>query len=143
MLSLLLLVPFFVTPAPAQPVTDLRAKVGGWVAAHQPQIVKELVDLLSIPNIASDRPNIRRNAEHLRGMLAARGFKAELLETSGNPLVFGELAVPGASRTLLLYSHYDGQPVDPKAWTQADPFVPTLVPRAWIGAARISRPSPA
>ena len=52
-------------------------------------------------------------------MLAARGFKAELLETSGNPLVFGELAVPGATRTLLLYSHYDGQPVDPKAWKQA------------------------
>ena len=34
--------------------------------------------------------------------------------------------VPGATRTLLLYSHYDGQPVDPKAWKQADPFIPVL-----------------
>jgi acetylornithine deacetylase/succinyl-diaminopimelate desuccinylase-like protein len=112
--------------AHAQPGSDLRATVGAWVAAHQPQIVKELVDLLSIPNVASDRPNIRRNADHLRGMLAARSFKAELLETAGNLLVYGELAVPGATRTLLLYSHYDGQPVDPKAWKQASPFTPVL-----------------
>ena len=110
----------------AQPASDLRAAVGAWVSAHQPQIVKELVDLLAIPNVAADRANIRRNAEHLRGMLAARGFKAELLETGGNPLVYGELAVPGAMRTLLLYSHYDGQPVDAKAWKQADPFTPVL-----------------
>jgi acetylornithine deacetylase/succinyl-diaminopimelate desuccinylase-like protein len=110
----------------AQPQSDLRPTVGAWVAAHQPQIVKELVDLLAMPNVASDRANIRRNAEHLRGMLAARGFKAELLETAGNPLVYGELAVPGATRTLLLYCHYDGQPVDAKAWAQPDPFTPVL-----------------
>ena len=113
------------------------------MAAHQPQIVNELVDLLSIPNVAADRANIRRNAEHLRGMLARRGFTAELLETTGNPLVFGELAVPGATRTLLLYSHYDGQPVDPKAWKQADPSRRFFAPGAWIAAARRSRPSPA
>jgi len=117
---------FRAATAHAQARSDLRATVGGWVTAHQPQIVKELVDLLSLPNVASDRPNIRRNAEHLRGMLAARGFKSELLETSGNALVYGELAAPGATRTLLLYSHYDGQPVDPKAWKQADPFTPVL-----------------
>jgi acetylornithine deacetylase/succinyl-diaminopimelate desuccinylase-like protein len=116
----------FAASGRAQPAGDLRATVGAWVTAHQAQIVKELVDLLSIPNVASDRPNIRLNAEHLRSMLAARGFKAELLETAGNPLVYGELAVAGATRTLLLYSHYDGQPVDPKAWKQASPFTPVL-----------------
>jgi acetylornithine deacetylase/succinyl-diaminopimelate desuccinylase-like protein len=100
--------------------------VSRWVTAHEPQILRELVDLLAIPNVAADRSNIRRNAEHLRGLLAARGFKAKLLETSGNPFVYGDLAVPGATHTLLLYSHYDGQPVDPKAWKQADPFTPVL-----------------
>ncbi len=122
--TLFLLLPAATTRA--QPGSDLRAAVGAWVSAHQPQIVKELVDLLAIPNVASDRANIRRNAEHLRGLLAARGFRPELLETSGNPLVYGELVVPGATRTLLLYSHYDGQPVDPKAWKQANPFTPVL-----------------
>jgi acetylornithine deacetylase/succinyl-diaminopimelate desuccinylase-like protein len=100
----------------------LRQSVQSWVAAHQRQIVGELVDLLAIPNVAADRQNIRRNAEHLRGLLERRGFAAAVLETDGNPLVHGELVVPGATRTVLFYSHYDGQPVDPKAWRQPDPF---------------------
>ena len=58
------------------------------------------------------------NAAILRGMLDAAGVRAELLETDGNPLVFGELKVPGATRTILLYAHYDGQPVDPPQWKQ-------------------------
>lgn len=106
--------------------SDLRSSVEQYVTAHQTAIVTELVELLSIPNIAADRANIRRNAEHLRTMLGRRGFSAELLETAGNPLVFGELRIPGATRTLLLYSHYDGQPVDPKGWRQASPFTPVL-----------------
>jgi acetylornithine deacetylase/succinyl-diaminopimelate desuccinylase-like protein len=109
-------------------VMPSTAQIGtrGWVAAHQGQIVGELVELLAIPNVAADRQNIRRNADHLRAMLERRGFAAELLETTGNPLVYGELKVPKATRTLLLYAHYDGQPVEPKAWQQPDPFKPVL-----------------
>jgi acetylornithine deacetylase/succinyl-diaminopimelate desuccinylase-like protein len=101
-------------------------KVTGWVEANQGPIVRELLDLLAIPNVAADRENVRRNAEHLRGLLSKRGFRAELLETDGNPLVYAELTAPGATRTLLLYSHYDGQPVDPKGWKQPDPFTPVV-----------------
>jgi acetylornithine deacetylase/succinyl-diaminopimelate desuccinylase-like protein len=101
-------------------------KVTAWVAANQAPILGELLDLLTIPNVAADRENIRRNAEHLRGLLSRRGFTAELLETDGNPLVYGELKVAGATRTLLLYMHYDGQPVDPKGWKQPDPFTPVI-----------------
>src|SRR5262245_60133401 len=115
----------FLSIAQAQPA-GLRESVAAWVNAHQAQIVGDLIDLLSIPNVAADRANIRRNAEHLRGMLASHGFTAEILETSGNPLVYGDLRVPGATSTLLFYSHYDGQPVDPKAWQQGDPFTPVL-----------------
>jgi acetylornithine deacetylase/succinyl-diaminopimelate desuccinylase-like protein len=110
----------------AQPAPDLRSRVAAWVNANQAAVVGTLLDLLAIPNVAADRAGIRRNAEHLRGLLSARGFTAELLETAGNPLVYGELKVPGAARTLLLYSHYDGQPVDPRAWKQDDPFRPVL-----------------
>ncbi len=105
---------------------QLRQPVEQFVAAHRQQIIRELVELLSIPNVAADRPNIRRNAERLRDLFAARGFAAEVLETDGNPLVFAELRVPGAERTLLFYAHYDGQPVDPKSWNQASPFVPIM-----------------
>src|SRR5512144_1130543 len=112
--------------ATATGAQDLRAKVQGYVKAHEQEIVGELTELLSIPNVASDKTNIRRNAEHLKGMLARRGLVTELLETTGNPLVYGELKVPGAPRTLLLYAHYDGQAVNPAAWKQPDPFTPVV-----------------
>ena len=110
----------------AQSGADLRARVAEWVKGSQSALFGELVELLSIPNVAADRPNIRRNAGHLQQMLGRRGFTAEILETAGNPLVYGELKVPGATRTILFYSHYDGQPVDPAAWKQPDPFTPVL-----------------
>ena len=108
------------------PAPELRERVAAWVKERQQRLLTELVELLSIPNVAADRPNIRRNAEHLQRMLARRGFAAELLETDGNPLVYGELRVSEATRTILFYSHYDGQPVDPKAWKQSNPFTPVL-----------------
>jgi acetylornithine deacetylase/succinyl-diaminopimelate desuccinylase-like protein len=104
----------------------LREQVERYVSAHQRAIVGELVDLLSIPNVAADRANIRKNAAFLQAMLARRGFEARLLETDGNPLVFGELRAAGATRTVLLYAHYDGQPVNPPDWKQASPFTPIL-----------------
>ena len=109
-------------PAGEAGAQDLRAQVQGYVRAHEQEILAELVELLSIPNVASDKANIQRNAAHLKGMLARRGMAAELLETAGSPLVYGELKVPGAARTLLLYAHYDGQAVNPAAWKQPDPF---------------------
>ena len=110
--------------ASSQEPSGWVAGVRAWVTANKQPMVSELVDLLSIPNVAADRDNIRRNAEHLRRMLEKRGFGAELLETDGNPLVYGEMKAPGAKRTLLLYFHYDGQPVNPKGWQQPDPFKP-------------------
>ncbi|MGH9162106.1 MAG: M20/M25/M40 family metallo-hydrolase, partial [Vicinamibacteraceae bacterium] len=109
----------------AQP-SDLQDRIERYVAANQKAIVGELVQLLSIPNVAADEDDIRRNATLLRTMLERRGFAAELLETDGNPLVYGEMRVPGATRTLLLYAHYDGQPVNPPGWKQPTPFTPIL-----------------
>jgi acetylornithine deacetylase/succinyl-diaminopimelate desuccinylase-like protein len=103
-----------------------RTTVERYVAEHQPEILTELVSLLSIPNVASDKPNIRKNAELLREMLGRRGFAVEVLETDVNPLVYGELRVPGASRTILWYAHYDGQPFDARLWKQESAFKPIL-----------------
>jgi acetylornithine deacetylase/succinyl-diaminopimelate desuccinylase-like protein len=103
-----------------------RTAVERYVGQRQQEILNELVSLLSIPNVASDKPNIRRNAELLREMLTRRGFTAEVLETDVNPLVFGEIKTPGASRTILWYAHYDGQPFDAKLWKQESAFKPIL-----------------
>ena len=103
-----------------------RSAIESYVAAHQRQIMNEFVDLLSIPNVASDRANIHRNAEFIRGMLERRGMRAELLDTAGNPLVYAEKNVSGAAKTILFYIHYDGQPVDPAKWKQPSPFTPVM-----------------
>lgn len=110
----------------AQVSAQSRAVVEKYVNEHQQQIVGELVQLLSIPNVASDKANIRRNAEQLKQMLMKRGFQTEILETGVNPLVYGEMKVEGAKRTLLFYAHYDGQPFDVKLWKQTSPFTPIL-----------------
>lgn len=105
---------------------DLRTRLEDYVKRNQRAILAELVDLLSIPNIAADRASIRRNAEHLKQMLARRGLDSQLLETEGNPLVYAEMNVPEANRTILFYAHFDGQPVDPSGWKQPNPFAPIL-----------------
>jgi acetylornithine deacetylase/succinyl-diaminopimelate desuccinylase-like protein len=94
----------------------------------------EFVELLAIPDVASNPADIRRNADFLQAALARRGFRARLLDNpAGRPLVFGELdGAPGA-KTLLVYIHFDGQPVVPAEWAQASPFTPVLKERAGDG----------
>ena len=98
--------------------------------ANGPRILREYAEFLSIPNVASDSIGIWRNAEFIRDELAERGVNARLLTLPGaNPIVYGELRVPGATRTLGLYVHYDGQPADPANWTHA-PWGPVLYSRS-------------
>lgn len=108
-------------PAFAQPV-----EVTDYVRRHQGDIVRELLALVAIPNHRADLPNIKRNAELLRQMLEKRGMKPEVWETPGAPLVYGERLVPRATRTVLFYIHYDGQPVEKASWKQDDPFKPVV-----------------
>ncbi|HEX8719122.1 MAG TPA: M20/M25/M40 family metallo-hydrolase [Pyrinomonadaceae bacterium] len=109
--------------APAQsPARDYRR-------ANEHRILREFVELLSIPNVANDAENIRRNAARLVEMMAARGLKPRLLEaqTPGvPPAVYGEWGVPGAKATVVFYAHYDGQPTDPRKWTGTRPWEPTM-----------------
>jgi len=108
---------------PAQVVQEVR----DYRMDHEDRIVRELAEFLAIPNVASDTPNIQKNAEHLREMLEARGVETHLLPITGRgPVVFGKLIAPEATRTVIFYAHYDGQPVDPAAWTDGTPFEPVL-----------------
>ncbi|NOR19824.1 MAG: M20/M25/M40 family metallo-hydrolase [Xanthomonadales bacterium] len=101
-------------------------QVSQWRQSHEQQIVDEFAELLSIPNVASDTANIRKNARHISGLLKDVGMKVELLELEGsNPVVFAERKAPGASKTVMIYVHYDGQPVNPDNWA-SDPWVPVM-----------------
>ena len=109
----------------------LAAQSGADVAqayrrAHEAGIVRDFAELLTYPNRASDTEDITRNAVYIRDLLREAGAESELLTIDGAaPLVYGELNVPGATRTLGIYVHYDGQPADPRNWTHP-PFEPTL-----------------
>ncbi|MGC1615934.1 MAG: M20/M25/M40 family metallo-hydrolase [Candidatus Acidiferrum sp.] len=108
---------------PAQVVQEVR----DYRMDNEDRIVRELAEFLSIPNVASDTPNIQKNAAHLVEMLEARGIETHLLPIEGRgPVVFGKLLVPEAAHTVIFYAHYDGQPVDPAAWTDGTPFKPIL-----------------
>jgi len=108
---------------------------------HGPEIIEEFSVLLSTPNVADDGPNIRRNAEYLAQAFRARGVDIDVHRLPGAPpLVVGELKVPGATRTIGIYAHYDGQPVDPERWSNP-PWTPTLYTAA-IEAGGVRRPLP-
>lgn len=117
-------------PAVAQhdmSAATLTSTVTSYTRLHQAEILGELRDLLAIPNLASDSVNIRRNAAAVSAMMQRRGIATRLLEspTGGPPAVYGELRTPGATRTLVLYAHYDGQPVEAGKWA-TPPWEPTL-----------------
>ena len=114
-------------PAAGPDPAAVAARVRAYRVANEAPIMTELVGLLSIPNIASDLPDITRNADHLKAMLERRGMTVRFLPIDGRgPVVYGELASPGATRTVIFYAHYDGQPVDAAAWTDTKPFEPAL-----------------
>ena len=69
---------------------------------------------------------MRAGAQWLAGEMKARGLDVRILETAGNPAVYGEWRVPGATRTLLIYCHYDVKPAPPAGWLQPSPFEPVL-----------------
>jgi acetylornithine deacetylase/succinyl-diaminopimelate desuccinylase-like protein len=93
------------------------------------QAVRELVEVLRIPSVSADparKGDIRKAAEWLAAKLNASGVKAELNETEGNPIVYGErLGVKGAP-TILIYGHYDVQPPDPLDEWESPPFEPVV-----------------
>ena len=66
-------------------------EVDTFVRDHQGAIVREFMELVAIPNVRSDLPNIKRNAELLRQMLERRSMKPEVWDTPSTPLVFADL----------------------------------------------------
>lgn len=117
--------------APVFGASPLLEKVRTYRVAHERAMIDEYREFVSIPNISIDRANIRRNADFLVAMLKQRGLAGRILTVkaqNSNPYVFGEVKVPGATRTLMLYAHFDGQPVNPAQWAPGwEPFNPKFV----------------
>ena len=110
-----------------------QAQVRAYRSANEHRIVGEFMELLAIPNLASDSAGIARNAAHIVAMMEKRGLSPRLLtgtDKGAPPLIYGEWRVPNATRTIVFYAHYDGQPTDPAKWTGSLPWSPVLRSRA-------------
>ena len=93
------------------------------------RFIADLTELLRIPSISTlpeHRGDMRRAAEHMRGRLHDLGFTTEIITGAGHPLVYAEwLHAPGKP-TVLVYGHYDVQPVDPLDLWETPPFEPAV-----------------
>lgn len=104
----------------------LKSQVDGWRAAHEAEILTQFDTLLRFHSVAAEPQGIAAAADWLQNALKARGFHAELLTVpNAPPVVFGSLTTPGATRTVVFYAHYDGQPVTPSQWA-TPPFEPVM-----------------
>lgn len=133
-----------ITMAMCQPPRKevLKKIVRDYRKAHNYELLTELVEWLTIPNVANDQKNIRRCATWLKTAMEKRGIETQILETGGSPVVYGELKVPGAKRTVMYYAHYDGQPVDSTKWIDMQPFTPTFRPSKLEANTIYPRPIP-
>lgn len=91
---------------------------------------EELFSLLRIPSISSDpnhKGDMLRCAERLTELLKEAGAdEAAVYPTDGHPVVFGQKIVSSELPTVLVYGHYDVQPVDPLELWKSDPFEPEI-----------------
>jgi succinyl-diaminopimelate desuccinylase len=102
--------------------------VDAYLEADRDRFEDELCALLKIPSISADSSHaadMRRAADWVAGQFRSMGLAPEVIETSGQPLVYAETpAVPGRP-TVLVYGHYDVQPVEPLAEWISPPFEPS------------------
>ncbi len=110
-------------------VEDIRDSVHAYRMLNEREIIKDFVELLSLPNIADNLSNIGRNADHIIQLLESRGFSTERLTAGGAPYIFAELQGNENNETILIYAHYDGQPVLEENWKYL-PFTPTVLDAA-------------
>lgn len=101
-----------------------------YIGENMGHFVEELKEWLSIPSISTlteFRKDVYRAGKWAESRLADIGFpKVEFIEGSGHPLVYAEWLGKKQQPTLLVYGHYDVQPVDPiKEW-HSDPFEPRV-----------------
>ncbi len=101
-----------------------------YIETHKERFFEELFSLLRIPSISSSpehKGDMRLCAERLVELLLEAGAdEATIYETAGHPVVFGQKLIDSSLPTVLVYGHYDVQPVDPLELWHSDPFEPEI-----------------
>lgn len=97
---------------------------------NQQRFLDEMLELLRIPSVSAKserKEDMRRCAELVRQRLLDSGAdKAEVMETDGHPVVYGEKIIDPSRPTVLVYGHYDVQPPEPLELWHSGPFEPVI-----------------
>ncbi len=101
-----------------------------YIEQNRERFFEELFSILRIPSISAkqeNKPDMVRCAERLKQLLLEAGADmADVMPTSGNPVVFGRKIIDPSYKTILVYGHYDVQPPEPLEKWKTDPFEPVI-----------------
>jgi len=101
-----------------------------YIQQHKDRFLSELLELLRIPSVSADskyKADVRLAAEFICEKLKSAGTDvAEINETAGHPIVYGEKIIDKSLPTILVYGHYDVQPADPLNLWDSPPFEPIV-----------------
>ena len=104
--------------------------VANYISENKDRFLNELLDLLRIPSVSADpkfKNDVFAAAHFVKESLELAGVDlAEICETAGYPIVYGEKIVDPTLPTVLVYGHYDVQPADPYELWDSPPFEPVI-----------------
>ena len=104
--------------------------IKSFIEANKERYLEELFEIIRIPSISSQaehKEDMVKTAEAYRSALLKAGVDtAEVLPTTGNPVVYAEKMIDPAKPTVLVYAHYDVMPVDPIDLWDSPPFEPEI-----------------
>lgn len=112
--------------------SDPAQSIAAYCQQQQKQWLQEFISFVRLPNTPLNDYHTELNTSFMMNMMRSSGIdNVQLLSASSPnvpPAVYGEVNVPGATRTIILYAHYDGQPVDSSRWYPGwHPFRPLIV----------------
>jgi acetylornithine deacetylase/succinyl-diaminopimelate desuccinylase-like protein len=119
------------------PTAKVESDLGAHLANTRDQRLESLAEFLRIPSISAlpqHKGDVRRAAEWLADALRDAGVEhVEVAETGGHPLVYGDWLHAEGAPTVVVYGHYDVQPVDPLDLWDHPPFEPIVVGDRMVG----------
>ncbi|MFO7997663.1 MAG: M20/M25/M40 family metallo-hydrolase, partial [Bacteroidales bacterium] len=101
-----------------------------YIEKNKDRFLEELFELIRIPSISSKeahKDDMYKAANWVKESLLKKGAdKAEVCDTEGHPVVYGEKTIDPGLPTVIIYGHYDVQPVEPLELWKTKPFEPEV-----------------
>ena len=106
-------------------MTDLEKRCDDYIEANRERFLEELYTFLRQPSVSTRDEGMGECAELLAQLMRDVGIETRVIPTARHPVVYGEIAKPGAP-TVLVYGHYDVQPPEPLDLWDSPPFEPEI-----------------